>query len=50
MGIVYTGQGYKNLTVWPINVSRQRTFKPLTRQNIEFLKNLGFQVKNLGGK
>ena len=49
MGIVYHGRGYLNNTPCRKTVSRQRAAKALTRQNIQFLKSLGFRI-NPGGK
>jgi len=49
MGIVHYGRGYINNSPCRKTVSRLRTAKVLTRQNIQFLKSLGFRV-NPGGK
>lgn len=53
MGIVYNmkvGQGYIKRSTCHQPISRQRTAKALTRQNIQFLKSLNLRVIARGGK
>ena len=49
MGIIFHGRGYLSNTSCRRAISRRRVVKALTRQNIQFLKHLGFRV-NPGGK
>ena len=48
MGIAFKREQYKKSETWNPTISLQRPLKPLTPQNIQFLKSLGFHFVKSG--
>ena len=48
MGIAFKREQYKKSELWSPATSLQRPLKPLTPQNIQFLKSLGFRFVKSG--